>query len=549
VLALAGAVFVLYGQVLRLWWTHDDFFHLRTLLTYRPYWYFWSAADYRTMPAGLLTPLLFFSLDLDRRWLGLEPYPFRLHQLVALSACVVAFYGVARLWLSRPWAGLAAWIFLVGPVTASLAPLLMVRHYVESLILAGLSLAAWVGALRRWPGATAWGPAGLSAALYFAASMAKEIALPLVALLPLLPSPGQPVALRVRLALALPHVVAGAVYLVLRGALVGTGFGLYGFAVRTSDLPALGLELPAKIARELGGGSLSAAVVVFAVALVAGIAALLLAPSGRRAVAVAGLALMLAMLPVLPVSTVMEPRYAVPAWVVVVIAFMLGCRTLSEAGARRRRAAAVIALVASASGLMLNREDWRVRFAAVERISAENRFVLEMREGDVLRHPLALGASLGELEWMKDAVFGRPRGGRWFQDDLFLCLHAGVPGRISGWDPDARRVVDVTARVPELRDRHCASIRSEAPLSAHFRVAGSDLFWQLGPHRSGKYRFVLDDGRVALPMPPRAGFHMAGRPVPLTLRVAYESPAGWVTYSPELSLRLVDGWTLRWARP
>jgi hypothetical protein len=100
-------------------------------------------------------------------------------------------------------------------------------------------------------------------------------------------------------------------------------------------------------------------------------------------------------------------------------------------------------------------------------------------------------------------------------------------------------VVDITARVPELRDRHCASIGAAAPLTASFRVVGSDLFWELGPYRAGQYRFVLDDGRVALPQPERAGFRMRGRPEALRLRVAYASPEGWVTYSPELSLQLV----------
>jgi hypothetical protein len=550
-LALAGAAAALYAPVLRLWWTHDDVFNLRTLLTYRPYWYLWSAADYQRMQSGIFTPLLFLSLDLDRRWFGIDPRPFQLHQLATLSLCAVTFYGAARQWLARPWAAAAAWLFLVGPVTASMASMLMVRHYQESLVLTALSVTAWAAALRRWPGAGARRWAWLSAALYFAASLAKEIAVPLVALLPLLPSPGPPVGRRARTRLALPHVTACAVYLAVRLALVSRPFETYGFVVAVSDLPALGLALPGKIARELAGGPLSFAAVLLASALAAGLAGLAVAPSRRRAAATTGLALLLAAAPVLPVSIVMEPRYAAPSWVVVVVAFALGCRALAThgAGARRRCGAVAIALVACAAGLWLNREDWPVRFAVAERISAENRFVLDMGAEDVLRQPLAVGASLRELEWMKEAVYGRPRGGEWFQDDLFLCLHDAVPGRVAGWDADARRVIDLTPRLPALRRRHCTAIRSEAALKASFRVRGTDLFWELGPHGSGIYRFVLDDGRIVVPIPVRAGYHMAGWPVGLALWVAYESPAGWVTYSPALSLRLVDGSTLGWSRP
>jgi hypothetical protein len=424
----------------------------------------------------------------------------------------------------------------------------MVRHYIETILLAALAVAAWAGAVRRAPGAGAWRWAWLSAVLYFAASMTKEFAVPLFALLPLLPPTGtRQVAFRERCRLALPHAAAFGVYLVLRYAALGTLLGGYGFAVRPADMPVLALTLPGKITAEFMAGRSSPAAVLFACALAAGLLSLLLPPRGRKAAALTCLALLLAMLPFLPVSTRMEPRKAVPAWTVVAMAFAAGCSTLAAAGSRtRRRAALGIALVASVSGLWLNRQDWSVRFARVERMSAENRFVLEMNEGDVLRHPLTLAASLRELEWMKEEVFRRPRGGHWFQDDLYLCLHHRELGRVWGYDPEARRVVDLTARLPALRDRHCSAIHSRAPLSASFHVSGTNLFWELGPYREGTYRFVLGDGSQVFEMPRSGGFQVLLLP---PLRISYESPAGWVTYSPELRLQRVDGWSLRWSRP
>lgn len=543
-LALAAAVWMLYGPVLRLWWTHDDFFFLRSLLDHRPFWYFVDASVYRELL--VLAPLLFFSFDLDRRLFGLEPSLFYVHHLAALSVCAALLYGVARLWLARLWAVVAVWIFLIGPVTASLACILMVRHYIETIVLAALSVAAWAGALRRFPGS--WRLAWLSAALYFAACMAKELAVPLFVLLPLLPAPGpRPVDVWGRMRLALPHAFALTLYLALRYALLGALFTSYGFAVRPLDLPALAVGLPAKLATEFVGGRASVAALVFAFALAAGISTFLVLPHGRRRCALVGGALLLAMLPFLPVSTRIEPRYAVPAWIVIAIAFAIGCGTLAETG--RRTAAVVIAIVACASGLWLNREDWRPRFARIERMSVENRFVLEMTEADVLRQPLTLAASLEELAWMKEAVYQRPRGGRWFQDDLFLCLHPDPLGRVWGYDAGARRVVDLTGRIPEVRDRYCSAIRSDAALTVSFQVAGHDLFWDLGPHRTGKYRFVLGDGRMVFEVPGSAGFQMRGRQALPALRIGYESPEGWVTYSPELTLQFVDGWTLRWSRP
>jgi hypothetical protein len=545
-LALAGATALLYGPVLRLWWTHDDFNHFRYLLTHRPYWYFFDGAALKAFSTKVFTPLLFFSLDLDRRLFGADPHGFYLHQLAAVAACSAALYGVLSCWLPRAWAAVASWLFLVGPVTASLASMLMVRHYLEAILAALLAVGCWAAALRS-AGKAAWGWSILSSALYLAACLAKEVAVPLAVLLPFLPPPtgGRPLDLPRRLHLALPHAAALVLYLGLRYAVLGSLFGRSGFTVEPSGLPALALALPAKIAAELIGGRLSLAGVVLGLALAAGMFSLLLARS-RRAAALAALALLLALLPVLTVSSQMQPRLAAATWVVAVVAFATGGRTLAGRGPGARRIAVGLAALACASGLWLNRRDWRDRFAEVERMSAENRFFLDLREGDVLRHPLTLAASLRELQWMKANVYHRPPGGLWFQDDLYLCLHPELAGRVWGWRPAVRRVVDLTPRIPVLRRRHCSSIRGGAPLRAGFRFQGDDLFWDLGPYRQGTYRFVMADGVEAYDMPRRAGFKV-GPTRALPLRIAYRSPAGWITYSPELVARRES--VLRWSRP
>ncbi|MFL6261409.1 MAG: hypothetical protein ACJ76Y_17060 [Thermoanaerobaculia bacterium] len=100
-LALTAAAWLLYDPILRLWWTYDDFYHFRHLITGRPWWYFFDSSEYRRLEAKVLTPLLFFSLDLDRRLFGLNAYPFYLYQLVAFALCPAAIYGVLRIWLQR----------------------------------------------------------------------------------------------------------------------------------------------------------------------------------------------------------------------------------------------------------------------------------------------------------------------------------------------------------------------------------------------------------------------------------------------------------------
>jgi len=236
-----------------------------------------------------------------------------------------------------------------------------------------------------------------------------------------------------------------------------------------------------------------------------------------------------------------EPRYAVPAWIALCVAFAAGGNRLG------RKTGAVVALVACAAGLWMNRQDWSPLFARVERMSAENRALFDMQQGDVLRQPLTVAASLKELRWMKENVFQRPAGELWFQDDLYLCTHPGPLGRVWGYDASERRVVDLTVRIPALRKRHCSSIRPGEPLSASFQVSGEDLLWELGPHQDGTYWFVLGDGAEIFEVPRSAGYNSLKIPV-LPLRVKYRSPGGWITYSPELRIEMRDQASVRWSR-
>jgi hypothetical protein len=544
-LAFAGAAWLLYRPVLGLWWTYDDFYHFRHLITGRPWWYLFDGAEFRRLEAKVLTPLLFLSLDLDRRLFGLDPRSFYIHQLLAFSLCPAAIYGALRIWLDRLGAAVGAWIFLIGPVVAALAPLLFVRHYIEAVLLGALAVMAWAGALRR-EGGTAWALAVLSALLYLAASMAKEIAVPLLLILPLLPEPDEGWRRNVdeRLFLLLPHAAMLALYLSARYVLLGTFGGGYGFAVDRGNLPSLALALPGKIATEFFACRVSWTCVLFVILLAAAILSLFFL-RGRRAAGLTGIALLLALLPILPVSTQVEPRFAMASWLVLALAFAAGCQALAE---RKHWAGVALGSTACLLGLVLNRQDWSVRLAHAERISVEDRFLSEMKDGDVLRQPLLLTASLGELQWMKEHVFHRSRGGRWFQDDFYLCAHPEPMDRVWGYDPAARRVVDVSERISALRHRHCSSIRWDAPLRASFHDSGGILRWALGPSEEGTYSFLMDDGAAIFEMPRSAGFHLQESAPFLLLRVKYESPEGWITYSPQLRVPLVEGKRMSWER-
>lgn len=552
-LALLALPFLLFRDALGLWWTEDDFFQLRYALGHGPLDYGLDPAVWRLLPNRVLSPLLFASYDLDLALFGLDPAAFYGHQLAAVGLAGAALYLVLRLWLAPAWAAVGGLAFLFGAPIASLASHLMVRHYPEAIVLALAAAGTWVLAVRSRGSAAATGLSALSALLYLAASAAKEIAVPLPFFLALLPEGGRGRRLR----LLAPQAAALVLYAGYRVWMLGTPLGGYGFATPAADWPRLALALPGKVARELaagGGWGWAALAVTLAPAA-------LLALRSRRAALLLAAGASVALAPVLPVSIAMVPRYAVVAWLVVAASLPFGLRAARGRlpGRALPAAAASVALVAA---LALYRTAWAGHggipghLARAERMSAEGRGFLALGPGDLLRRPLGPPAAMEELRRFAREVLERPAEADWFYDDLYLCdPESGRPAppaaRIHAYDPASGRLDEIPGGSETLAREHCGSIRPDAPLEAELRP-GPDgvLTWELGPYTEGAYAFVLEDGRLRYDMPRTGAFHL-GRLRRLSLRVRYESPEGWVTYSPEIELDLTgppsDG-PVRWRR-
>jgi hypothetical protein len=520
-----------YHRALGLWFTYDDFFHLHFLDGCGPWEYFYRPEVWQRLPFKMITQLLFLSLDLDQALFGLDAHGFLIHQLVSFSLCVAVLYLVLRLWLPQSWALLGTALFAIGPVTVTMAPLLMVRHYVETTLLCLLAVGTYVLALRRWRML-----AVASAAFYFLAMLAKEIAVPLVFFLVLIPER----TFRRRLAVAVPHAAAFVLYLVYRLYMLGTFAGGYGWLVEPFDLPRLALELPAKIGMEMLGHPSPASWAMLAALLIG------LAMAALRQPLLVVISALLALLPILPVSTEMEPRYALPAWLLVSLAFPFAVRPLVEREGLVRVAGIGLVLIAAAGALVAHLDAREETFARLERMSAEHLAFLEMRPGEILRDPLGPPATMGELAWFKADLLKKGPSAGWFYDDYYLCAHPDL-GQVWSWDPVRRAVVDVTASTPSLRRRYCDAIRKEAPLSIEIHAAGRTLHWTLGPYQDGRYSFVLGDGIQSVEVPAVGGFQLK-RVGALALRLKYESPQGWITYSPELAMDFTRAPSFRWAR-
>jgi hypothetical protein len=538
-LLLSAISFVLYRKVVRLWWTYDDVYLVHLAIDHTVADEFFNATVW---PQKLFTPLVLAVYEGDMALFGLEPSRWFVVHLIALALSAISFYAALRLWLSALPAGVGALLYAASVPIISLVTEISGIHYFMGILFGSLATIAYVVALRRRPWLTF-----LSAFLYLLAMLAKETIIPLPFLFLALPERD----LRARLRFAAPHAVATAIYFAWRRAVIGTFFGGYGWAIDRDEWLAILVSLPKKIILASAGANVAVGVALIVVMLI-GIAFTMwrplpsavavplraAAPTSfrKRGALLFIVALALAVGPIVPVSKEMQRRYALMPWLCWSVAFVAGARD------KKWLLSAVPVLM-----LVANRQEWGYEFGRTQRMSDEAKFFFDMPPNTMLRRPIVPPAAMGELNWLKTMHYRKPSGAAWFYDDYFLCTTPALPARAWEYEPSKRAVVEITRALPSIARQHCRSMRNTAPLSASFEYRDDSLFWTFGPYTDGKYRVLLGNGIQAFDVPREDGFRMPGMPG-ITLRIRYDSPQGWFTYSPEIALDFVRQPRMNWSR-
>jgi hypothetical protein len=316
-------------------------------------------------------------------------------------------------------------------------------------------------------------------------------------------------------------------------------FGGHGFVIETSEWPRLIGVLPWKLVRLSDGshvviGTLLIGAIVITVA--AGI-------RSRRGWAVLLLAAALTVGPYLPRAKDVVRRYAVMPWLLASVAFAVSVNRMGG-----RRAGTVLLISVPLLTIAANRYEWPREYRQRLRLSDEGRFfVYDMPSGSLMRNPAPTEPHMRDLSWLRTEYLGRPEAGTCFFDDIFLCTN-DIRGRtVWQYDELKRTVVDVTSGIQAIASRHCGAIRS-APLSARLWYRSGILRWDLGPYRDGRYVAVIGNGLQSSEISPRDGLYLMGPVTRVALRIRYDSPQGWTTYSPELDFDFTKQSQLTWSR-
>lgn len=527
---IAALVIILYCKITTLWWTYDDAYILRLVVENKLIAFF---TDGSVWPQKLFTPLEPVAYAAQLAAFGLDTSRWFVAQQILIIAAALSLYAALRMFFQAGSAFVAAALYVASVPLCSLTTQLSATHYFQSIALAAFAFALYVRALR----AESMKLAAVSAALYFVAELAKETVVPLVVLLFFIPERD----VRTRARYAAPHVAAFAAYLLCRRAVLGTILGGYGWAIQGSDWIALLTSLPRKIVLGMAGAGVAVGLTLLALIGIG----VLLSVRNRQAALLLIVSLTIAIAPIIPVSKEMQRRYVTMAWFVLAVAFVAGAEVL-----RRRPRTAWIGLamltLAPILAVVTNREEWSSEYQRTKRMSDEGRAFWHLPPSGLLRTPIVPPAAMGELNWLKTSYARKPAGAGWFYDDIYLCAPGTTGREVWQYDSASRAVVNITNRIAGIAQKSCNSIRNDVPLSAEFHYRKDALFWTFGPYHDGQWRVVIANGVQAFDLPRSDGFRL-GAPG-LSLRVRYASPAGWVTYSPELDLDFVHQPDFAWRR-
>lgn len=491
-------------------------------------------------PANL-TPLLILSMEIDLILAGLSPWFFYLHQLGLLAAAALMLFMLLRLWCDTRFALAGAVLFLCGLPVMTVAEQLMTRHYAEGLVLALLSIYGFVRHLRT-DSVTVWLLAILSYAL---AVTAKEVYVPLPALLLCLPETGW----HKRLRASAPFFGVLLVYALWRSWMLPSVTGgyvdsaSYFSSAFIQQVMATFLSFP----RLLSGAAWPLWVAVYLGLLGYYLWKKWTATSQQVWPVFSLLVAALVLFPLAPLvqspGIVQADRYLFVVWAALSfsIAFFAGRLADSRSSPWLLAGLGVLGVISLMHALPA-----RQAMASVgQAFDVQGEFVWQNNDSVAYQPSAEVLPALWFVSGLTDlkARISEQSSPVVVVDDIYLTLAENKP--LFVYDARCQCMQDESASADVRRQQLLASLRPLAPLSVQFEYQQRTVNWQFGPYTDGSYQLVSDQIGV-IPAPPE-GQMRALLAEGAEFYVRYQSPEGWQSYSDRFLINH-DGPAIDWVR-
>jgi len=425
-------------------------------------------------------------------------------------------YFVLLLYVPSTFAAIGSALFVIGTPVTEIVTQLMTRHYLEGMVLALIAMYLFVKALRTKWIVLAW----VSGLVYILAMAAKEVYVPLVLAVLALPEN----TWRIRFKYAIPLLLAILFYIPWRMWMLGEAVGGDGSIVKIQDL----LLLPSKILQPLFNcntlwGVLTAFIVL----------GIIFGMSWRRWHAFLYTIWMgvLVLIPILPLAHGgLHLRYVFAIWVTLCVGVSIGLFNLWRFASWRIFVVSLLWVNIILITFINSNNHMTNYVEGMHRWRAEGKFILdETGIEKLLVEPKGPTWFYSYLTWLRQEVFKRPKGPSVVYDDVFF-LDNDIVG-MSVWTYSNGYIIDATRDVADSIKKLRGIIRTEAPLSVKVDFKETKISLQLGPYHDGNYFALV--GNNLFPHPVRREDTIKVRATfEAIFRIRYNSPEGWITYSP-----------------
>lgn len=524
-------VLALYGDILQGWWCGDDPQILKHALSYSPWEYFTVPAAWRALIPYSLTPWLTFTYDIDQMLFGFNPIGYYAHNLLIIVLCACLVHQIARQWVDDLYAAGAAVFFLVGSPVMAASQQLMVRHYVEGLFFYLLALLLIIRALRKGADRTVW----LAGFAFAIAATAKELYLPL-GFIPFLLPMG---SLKQRLKTAWPMLLVMLLYVPWRWYMLGDVIGGYTPSgdFKWGDLMAIGHQfaiIPGLVFFTQPWFGVTVFGIVICLILIWHYA-------DKRVLALLFILPVLLFMPLIPLVRypglgASSERYFIAIWTTIVLTAVLVLGSLVKGRAAWFRLCTfMVAILLGISVWSKTRQVlFHIRSNSQEQY-VQGRALVTSDSHDILYlTPVVPSWYIkGLLDLRKQ--MGQPSPPPFVVADELNLSETPVTGRrLLRYEQAKKAMVDCTSQVPEMLLDWRKKVRP-APLTAavEFDAATKVIRWLLGPYEKGTYTYLSDMGQQQITS--RGVLRMEKKPEG-SLRFRYDSPEGWIAYTPSLHL-------------
>jgi len=521
VLLLIIATVLLNKPVGDSFWRFDDPMILKCAIEYRWWEHFIIPESYQCLSAAHLTPWVTFSYALDYNLFGLEPKFFYYHQIFSLSLVSIFTFVLLRLYVNPLIAFFGILLFLIGsPVWVS-SQQLMVRHYVEGLLFSIISIHFFILSLRFQK----YRYALLGCLFYILATSAKEIYVPLLGILLFIPE-GR---LKDRFYAAIPYLIWGAIYIIWRKYMLGIFIGGYH---------------PTSNVLEYFNESIALSLFKFPHFILAGEHAhiflgllIFIALINFKKYFLLNVISMIALIfPLLPLFSKyqIDFRFIFFLWwgICMLLTFSLNhlysnkqlfillCFVMllfsSSAVEKRNQVKKDFKNTIfefEKSGSFFWKEDKQKLLFLTHLLSERTWYFyyLEQLKYKLFRMDSPYLASSFNLAWLSDDILSKET---WTHDFVCKCV---------------KHVNDNSIKNLAIDLRNKTSL--EKPLNVFVQNNSNLLTWKLGIYQ-GNYFFVTNLGTLTIPQEHTALY----ADLKLIFRIRYDSPEGWITYSPEFTL-------------